>query len=68
MRLFDFWKKNPKPIDLTHTSRFTGKWVCLDEKNRVCGVGVTAREALYEAEGRNYKMPTLLFVNPNPWH
>ena len=52
-----------KPIDITHTSRFPGKWICLDEKNRVCGIGNTTQEALDDAEKRNYKMPTIMFVS-----
>ena len=83
MGLFDYWKRPrkvlfpfslvakleapPKPTDLTHVGRFVGKWVCLDEKNRVCGVGETLQEALDDAEKRNYKMPTVIFVNKEPF-
>lgn len=69
MGLFDYWRRPRKcfePIDLTHTSKFVGNWVCLDEKNRVCGVGKTVQEALDDATKRNYKMPTMMFVNKEP--
>jgi len=84
MGFFDYWKRprkvlfpfslfakleaTPKPTDLTHTSRFKGKWVCLDEKHRVCGVGSTTQEALDDAEKKNYRMPTIMFVMKEPFN
>ena len=54
------------PHDLTHLRSFMGKWVALDERNRVCGVGHSLNQAFTEATTRGYHKPTMYLVGDDP--
>lgn len=61
-----WWPKGRQAVDLTHIAPFVGKWIALDEQDRICGVGETPGEAMAEAKSRNYARPLLMFVSEYP--
>lgn len=60
-----WWNKGWAAVDLTHIGNFRGMWICLDEQNRVCGVGTTVETAMADAKTRNYQRPALFYVEEN---